>query len=142
MVNKEKLKKIASSRLKEAKYLYKVGLYDGAVYLAGYVIEIALKVLICKNLKIDEYPDEGKNKDVFISHDFDRLLIFSGLSKKINAKNRRNKKLFENWSVLTQWRPEGRYSPIGTYKKNNAKDFLKALEDKENGLFVYIKKIW
>lgn len=142
MINYDDLKKIAKTRLKEAKILYKAGFYDGTVYLAGYVVETSLKVLICKHLKIDDYPDNGKDKQVFSSHDFDRLLLLAGLSKKINAKNRRGKKLFTNWSMLTKWNPNGRYAMIGTYKENDAKEFLKALEDKKDGFFVFIKKIW
>lgn len=142
MIKREDLKLIAETRLKEAKVLYKSHLYDGAAYLCGYVVETSLKVMICKNLKIDNYPDDGEERKIFFSHDFDRLLLLAGLSKKINAKNKRNKKLFANWSILTQWRPEGRYAPIGTYKENDAKEFLKALEDKKDGFFVFIKRVW
>ncbi|MCK5123576.1 MAG: HEPN domain-containing protein [Candidatus Pacebacteria bacterium] len=142
MIDCNDLKKIAQMRLKEAKVLYKAGFYDGAIYLCGYVVETSLKAMICKNLKINEYPDDGKDKSVFSSHDFDRLLLLSGLSKRINANNRRKRELFSNWSILTQWKPEGRYTPIGKYKQNDVKEFLKALEDKKDDFFVFIKKIW
>ncbi|MCX6743518.1 MAG: HEPN domain-containing protein, partial [Candidatus Parcubacteria bacterium] len=135
------LKRIALSRLKESKVLFKAGFYDGSVYLGGYVLEVALKALICKHLRINQYPDEGRNKDLFSCHDFDRLLLLSGLSKRINTNNKKNKELFRNWSTLTQWRSEGRYTAIGTYKKQYVNDFFKALEDKKYGLFTFIKKI-
>jgi hypothetical protein len=35
--------------------------------------------MICKNLNIKEYPDNWKEKQIFASHDFDRLLLLSGL---------------------------------------------------------------
>jgi len=141
MVKYEDLKIIAEIRLKEAKVLYKNRLYDGAGYLCGYVVETALKARICKNLKIKDYPDDGKDKNVFSSHDFDRLLLLSGLHKKISLGNKKNKKLVENWSLLTSWKPEKRYL-LGVYKKLDVEDLFKALEDTKFGFFVWIKKIW
>ena len=129
-------------RLKEAKVLYEHNLYDGAAYLCGYVVEAALKAIICKNLNIEQYPDDGTMKTIFSSHDFDRLLLLSGLSKEINLSNTRNLKLFQNWSLLTEWRPDRRYIPTGTYKKEQIRDMFKALEDKQTGLLTYIKKLW
>lgn len=142
MITCLELKKIAQTRLNEAKCLYKAGFYDGAVYLAGYVVEISLKALLCKHLKMDGIPDNNeKHKEVFCTHDFDRLLILSGLTKKINANNKRNNKLFVNWSIVTGWNPSNRYTVSGV-SQGEAKLFLKALDDKNYGIFVYIKKIW
>lgn len=141
MIKYEDLKIIAETRLKEAKVLYKNRFYDGAAYLCGYVVETALKARICKNLKIKDCPDDGKDKNVFSSHDFNRLLLLSGLQEKISLKNKRNKKLFVNWSLLTKWQPDTRYFPIGSYKKQDVEDLFKALEDSKFGFFVWIKKI-
>jgi len=92
MIQYKDLKLISETRLKEAKVLYEHGLYDGAAYICGYVLETALKAMICKNLKINEYPDDGKDKTIFSSHDFDRLLLLSGLQSKISlgARNKKN----------------------------------------------------
>ena len=141
MVKYEDLKNIAETRLEEAKVLNKNGFYDGAAYLCGYVVETSLKAKICKTLKIDDYPDDGKDKVVFSSHDFDRLLILAGLQKKINLNNKRNKILFQNWSLLTAWKPDKRYK-LNEYKKTDVDDLLKALENRQNGFFIWIKKIW
>lgn len=46
MPSKNELKALSKTRLKEVKALYDNGLYDGASYLAGYVIELALKARI------------------------------------------------------------------------------------------------
>ncbi len=141
MVKHEDLKLISETRLKEAKALHRNGFYDGAAYLCGYVVETALKARICKNLKIKEYPDDGKDKTIFSSHDFDRLLLLSGLQNRISLANKRNRKLFENWSLLTSWKPEKRYT-IGMYKKRDVENLFKALEDNHYGFFVWIKKLW
>jgi len=141
MIKYEDLKSIAETRLQEAKALHKAGLYDGAAYICGYVVETALKARICKNLKIKDYPDDGKEKQIFSSHDFDRLLLLSGLQNKIGLGNKRTKKLFENWSLLTTWRPERRYT-LGTYNKQDVKGLLEALETGKYGFFNWIKKLW
>ena len=43
MIDRAELRKIARERLKDAEALLKAGRYDGAVYLGGYVVELALK---------------------------------------------------------------------------------------------------
>lgn len=141
MVKYEDLKAIAEIRLKEAKALYRSRLYDGAAYICGYVVEISLKARICKNLKLSDYPDDGKDKQVFSSHDFDRLLLLSGLQSRITLSNKRTRKLFENWSLLTSWKPERRYT-VGVYKKRDVEELFEALEGGEFGFFNWIKNLW
>ncbi len=100
-MKKKDLQKIAELRLKEAKILYDNKLYDGAVYLCGYVVEAALKARICKHLQMREYLDSGDMKNMFWSHDFDKLLFLSGLKNRINLANRRGTQIFKYWSLLT-----------------------------------------
>lgn len=142
MIKYQDLKIIAETRLKEAKILYRNKLYDGAVYLCGYVVETSLKARICKHLNIPEYLDDGSHKQVFSSHDFDRLLILSGLSNEISLANAKNKKLFTNWSTLTSWKPESRYTSIGTYSQQDALNIIRALTNKRWGFLNWIKNIW
>lgn len=141
-MTRKELHKIALTRLEEAKILYRRGFYDGSVYLCGYVVEAALKARICRHLQTREYLDTGDMKNIFSSHDFDRLLLFSGLKNRINLANRRNTALFRNWSLLTNWKPDIRYVAIGTYDKHYAKSLLDALEDKNEGFLAWIKKLW
>jgi len=59
------LQKIARARLRDADVLYRAQRYDGAIYLCGYAVEIALKARICKALawvpldgrRISELPE-------------------------------------------------------------------------------------
>lgn len=50
MADKVQLTKIARARIEDAKVLVHSKRYDGAVYLCGYAVEIALKVRICRTL--------------------------------------------------------------------------------------------
>lgn len=145
MIKREDLKLIALIRLKEAKVLYKNGFYDGAAYLCGYVVEATLKAMICKNLKITDYPDDDSSiknaKTIFYSHDFDRLVLLAGLQKEISLTNKKNKDLFKNWSLLTTWKPDHRYR-VNEYTKQDVKDLLNALENRSSGFFSWIKRKW
>jgi HEPN domain-containing protein len=70
MPTRNELKELAQLRLKEAETLFQAGLYDGAAYLCGYVIEFALKAKICKLLGVNEYPMSGKLKEEHLSEHF------------------------------------------------------------------------
>src|SRR3989344_6597956 len=140
-MTRKELQKITTVRLKEAKILYDNNLYDGAVYLCGYVVESALKARICKHLQMKEYSDTGGMNGVFFSHDFDRLLLLSGLKNRISLANRKGTNLFKNWSLLTTWTPDMRYASVGTYNKQYAEDLIKALENSNDGFLIWIKKL-
>ena len=84
MATPQQFKDLALLRLHEAEALFAVGLYDGAKYLAGYAVELALKARICRLLDVDEYPDTGALKRVYAVHDLDQLLLLAGLSKVMN----------------------------------------------------------
>lgn len=131
------LKIIAEMRLDDAKALYHADRYDGAVYLCGYVLEIALKARICKLLNLTEYPCEGKFKQTYATHDFSVLLKLSGLEKEILLSKTKTPYLFISWSLVTNWYPEMRYEVLNKSKKEVG-DILVALID----IFKWLKKTW
>ena len=138
MINRKQLKALSSARLGSTKYLCKHGDYDGAAYFLGYVVEFALKAVICKRLNLLNYPDFGPLSEIFKTHDFNVLLTLSGMSDKINING--ELKLWENWSKLTQWRPDIRYDPLGTYTEEYVEERIDALENKQCGLLIFVKK--
>jgi len=140
MIRRETFKRVAIKKLEAAKILFAAGDYDTAGYLLGYVVECSIKAIICKRLRLTEYPDTGRHKDVFASHDFDRLLMLSGYSSEVTLTV--NPDLFPNWSTLTKdWKPETRYNE-GVYNKNVIQDKIIALEEPKNGFLNWIKKRW
>jgi HEPN domain-containing protein len=138
MATRDQLKALAKTRLKEAEALFAAGLYDGAAYLSGYVVELALKARICRILAIRDYPDTGKYKQVYATHDFDQLLFLAGLRSKMQP----NSSLFLKWSIASPWTPERRYSPVGTFTKQDAEDVLNVIRDPTDGILRWIKKHW
>ena len=131
MITRSDLTKIARARLRDAEVLYRSRRYDGAVYLCGYAVEIALKARICQALSWPEYPSTGgefQNYQSFRTHNLDVLLRLSGAEEKVKTT------LMTEWSAVAAWDPEARYKPIGSTTRQaaelmiiSARTLLKAL---------------
>lgn len=139
MPTREELKKLADLRLREAEALFEAEHYNGAAYLCGYAVELAFKARICKLLGVSTYPDTGKYRAVFATHNFGELLLLAGLKGKLPPNDGG---LFANWSLAVPWTPELRYQPEGTYSRQEALDILNAIRDPKDGLLRWIKKYW
>lgn len=139
-LTRDDLKKLARLRLKEAEQLYQRRLYDGCVYLCGYVIECALKARICRFLGLTTYPTEGEHGRIFKTHNFGILKLLGGLEGEITIT--KNKVLFENWSAVAKWDPEQRYARAGSCDRKRAAEVLASIKDKPNGVFAWLTKRW
>lgn len=125
MITKAHLRKISRARLSDAEALLNASRYDGAVYLCGYSIEIALKARICMVLRWAGYPftkKEFEKYQSFKTHDLDVLLTLAGVERKIKTN------FFAQWSAVAAWDPEARYKSIGTATKQDAQIMVDAAE--------------
>lgn len=123
MLATQEVRRIASARLRDAKVLLAAKRYDGAVYLCGYAVELALKARICKTLKWPGYPESNKEFEPLKSfrvHDLDVLLRLTGREAAVKAGN------FVEWSAVAAWNPEARYKPIGSANAGDAKLMLES----------------
>src|SRR5262245_48251635 len=107
------LRKLAREKLKDAIALYDAKRHDGAFYLCGYAIELALKSRICTVLKWTEFPETPGEFEKYglkglKTHDFAVLLRFSGRETKIKTR------FLTEWSTVAQWQPELRYRTAGS----------------------------
>lgn len=134
MPTRNQLKNLALLRRQEAQVLFEARLYDGARYLAGYVLELALKARICRLLDFEEYPDTGEFRRLYATHDLDQLLKLSGLSRKLSLDGG----LFDSWSTAALWKPERRYDVPGSTKHEDVRDILAAIDQ----VLKWIKKHW
>lgn len=138
MLVRSDLKLVAQKRLRDASVLLGKKRYSGAVYLAGYTIELYLKRRICQTWKFSRgfpeteaefnaYKQAGKAAArVHLSipklqqikcHDLNRLLFYSGQEDVIRNN-------FSNaWASVERWGPECRYSPL-VVRKEAALTFL------------------
>jgi HEPN domain-containing protein len=140
LATRKELQQLAKLRLIEAEQLYAKRLYDGAVYLCGYVVESALKARICRHLRLPTYPERGEIGHFFKTHDFDVLKHLAGLADDITAA--KNKLLYDNWSIVISWKPEQRYLPRGTYDQQRAKEVLASIQNVPNGVLTWLSKRW
>jgi HEPN domain-containing protein len=124
MLTIAELKAMARARIKDSRVLFKAGRYDGAYYLCGYAVEIALKARICKTLKWPDFPEsssEFKGLASLKSHSFEDLLRFSGKDDLI-----RSARYGSYWSLVSQWNPENRYKTIGSVTKVQAESMIRS----------------
>ena len=123
MISRQQLRSIARARLRDAQVLLRARRYDGAVYLCGYAIEIALKARICRALNWPHFPEENREFEGYQSlrtHRLDVLLHFSGMEARIKTR------MMAEWSLVEMWRPEMRYRPVGTAGRRDAADMVTA----------------
>lgn len=123
MLSRTDLKKIARARLKDAEILYQARQYDGAIYLCGYAVEMALKARICYTLKWAGFPETGKEFDgyqSFKTHKLEILLHLSGAESRIKIRH------LAEWSIVAVWNTEVRYRSIGSTSPQDAGNMIKS----------------
>lgn len=143
MNSRKDIQKIALQKLHDAEVLYSNACYDSAYYLAGYSVELAFKARICKNISIDNlFLPNSKYVKFFKIHDFDTLLMFSGLIEKLENEKNTNPSFHKNWSYITKWKEDSRYNIKGTKTQMEARELLDAISEPKNGFLKWIKKYW
>ncbi len=117
------LRKIANGRLVDADTLFRAGRYDGAIYLCGYAVEMALKARICRVLKWSGFPstnNEFNDYRSFRTHEMGVLLHLSGVESKIKSN------YLAEWSIVATWKSDLRYRPIGSATAQDVADMIKS----------------
>jgi hypothetical protein len=123
MITARELKDIARARLKDSEVLYKQKRYDGAFYLCGYAVELALKARVCRTLKWKGFPTSNKEFEGLLSfrvHKLEMLLRLSGMESKITQS------FLADWSIVAAWDPESRYRSIWSASKNDAFNMIES----------------
>lgn len=138
MPTHKELRQLARLRLQEAQALYAAGFYDGCAYLAGYVVELALKARICRLLHVTNYPEHIRD---FRTHDLETLRLLSGLEARFNP-GLGDPALIANWGTVVVWKPIRRYWAPGTTTQVDAQDVLAALSQAPHGILTWISRRW
>lgn len=138
MITKKDLMELSDKRFKDSQVLLNNSRYNGAVYLAGYVIELSLKLNVCKFFKLERgYPEVRKDLDLYDSeiknkflnasrnvglrtfktHNLEDLLLISGKKPEVLDLYPYQR------AQLTDWTPKIRYLNQNIRKKE-AESFL------------------
>lgn len=130
MLTVNQLRELARERIKDAEALLTSKRYEGAMYICGYAVEIALKARICKTLRWIDFPSETKEfnqnqKYQFLkSHVLGLLLSYSGQEERVKTK------FSAEWSAVAAWSPESRYTPATKITRQTPGRVVARLEDK------------
>ncbi len=123
----------------EAKALLDQGQWDGAYYLAGYAVELALKACIIKSLlATDAFPDKEFSRNCY-THDVEKLVVLAKLDVARKTDRDADPYLATNWGLARDWSEEKRYHRID---KTEAEILYAAISDASHGVFPWIKKQW
>ena len=125
MISVAELDNIARARLEDAKTLLKARRFDGATYICGYAVEVALKARICRTLNWPEFPGtsgEFQAYRSFQTHELDVLLRLSGQEARIKQN------YFALWNTVAIWNAESRYNIIGTAQEGDAVAMIQAAD--------------
>jgi len=118
--------------------LLKVGLCDGAYYLAGYAVECALKACIAKGTLRHEFPDKRKVESSH-SHNLRDLVRVAGLEDARLDRAGQDADFQKNWDVVQSWSEQSRYS---RHRLESARQLLEAASESRHGVIAWIKLHW
>lgn len=129
---------LAAVRAAEAKALLDAGLWDGAYYLAGYAVELALKACVIKKvMATDAFPEKNFSWDCY-SHDLEKLVKLAGLANEKKAATTADPDLQLNWSVLSGWSEQVRYNR--DTNEAEARQLYVAVTEPTHGVLAWIKQ--
>jgi hypothetical protein len=110
----------ARERLLDAECLLAGNRFDGAVYLAGYVLEIAFKVRLCKTHGVLKFPSESKEcyaiTKPWFNHKITTLKDLCALNLPMTE-----------WSNVKNWDVEARYIKSNETSQSSS-DFLDSVK--------------
>ena len=141
VISAKALKRVAETRLKEARALLKQGHFAGAIYLAGYAVECYLKAAICHTLAWEDL------RGTFKTHDLEGLLLYSGFQNELNKDSdvrHSFAKILDIWVMET--RQDGkvpkesvRYSEPSAFSESEARRFLQYVAGRRIGVVPWLK---
>lgn len=137
-MNRNDLKALARARLQEAKSLFASGHHAGAYYLAGYVVECALKACIAKETKRHEFPNKDRAQRSW-SHSLPGLVQLAGLQRSLTDEINADSQFAVYWGVVKDWKPDARYISRG---QKEAEELVRAISDSKHGVFKWLRTHW
>ena len=137
-MNRTDLQNLAEERLADAEVLLANRRFGGAYYLAGYVIECALKACIAKLTKPEDFYDKDLAKRVFV-HDLARLTDLARLSAVMKPLSESDPEFEANWARVNEWSEESRYE---SHSEEEATTMLAAVSDPDHGVLRCLRRYW
>jgi HEPN domain-containing protein len=137
-VNRRDLHDLSRTRLNEAKALLRMKYPDGAYYLAGYAVECALKACIAKTTLRYDFPDKKKVGDSH-THSLENLMKLANLEEARLEQAQKDSVFRTNWDLVKVWSEQSRY---GKHDSAKARALVTAVNDRQHGVMVWIRRRW
>lgn len=138
MLAKNELKILSQARIDDAIILYNADRYSSAYYLAGYAIELAIKVCISDLFQSGVIPDRGLVNATYV-HDIEKLAKTAGLTPALQEKLKSNSLFAAYWGIVCQWNEQSRYCITDSV---TAAYLIQSINDQENGVLKWLKQHW
>ena len=138
IVNRTDLQQLAEVRVEEARILFDARQFDGAYYLAGYAVELALKACIAKLTNQHDFYNKEIANNCF-NHKPETLVRVAALQSWLEAAMAADPDLKSNWVVACDWTESSRYDRHDEVK---AAGLLKAITDRDHGVLQWIRVYW
>jgi hypothetical protein len=123
-------------REEEASQLTAAGYNSMAVALRLYSLEIRLKTIICKQLRLSRLPKACK------THDLTDLIIFTGGWEELDDPA--NLAIRQNWDLLADFSKgrlnDQRYLPRATLDAGYHQRLMNALDDPQDGVLTWLSR--
>lgn len=120
----DQFKDLVEIRLAESERLLADGMFDGAYYLAGYVVEFALKVVILRNLASSGTHPAKPETDRYYGHDLGHLQVLANLKDAEEEEDDQSVEVA--WQVVKRWTEQSRYETGRT--ENDARNLVDAVK--------------
>lgn len=137
-MNRNDLRGLARTRLREARSLLDSGHYAGAYYLAGYVVECALKACIAKQTERYEFPNKERANQSW-SHSLMGLVQTAGLQRSLTDESDADPQFGVYWGVVKDWKPDARYI---SRDQKEAEEIIRAISDRRHGVLRWLRIHW
>lgn len=149
METPEIIRNLAALRLEEAQILVQNGKPDGAFYLAGYSVELALKAKVAERLGLPGLFDEQNTNQQFAglnelrrlvkTHNLTLLFVMSGLKAAFDQLRVTQAEFSTAASWLNDWNEGLRYRSPGAVTQMGVEHFISTLGE-VTGLLQWIEK--
>jgi len=139
-MNRSVFRELAETRLLDAKALFQAERFDAAYYVAGYVVECALKACIARSTREHDFPPKARKVADYYSHDLEKLIRLA--APEFEEDRNEDTILAGYWDLVTRWNEESRYELHRADAEKLAEGILLAISDAEHGVLKCLSKYW
>jgi HEPN domain-containing protein len=138
-MNRQEYQAVALARLADAEGLLSLGRWDGAYYLAGYVVEAAFKACIARQFALEDIPHWRTVQKIY-THDLETLAGVANLEQLLAAQRLADRQFDAYWLTVRGWTEESRYTM--RQSQRDATDMVTAVADPQHGVLQWLRQHW